>query len=53
MVVIAEPLQSWRRRREAGPLQPTMVSPGASWGLSSDAGHWGHAREGWGLRQLA
>ncbi|VFV33934.1 plexin-b2-like [Lynx pardinus] len=25
MVVIAEPLQSWRRRREAGPLQPTTV----------------------------
>ncbi|XP_058424041.1 plexin-B2 isoform X1 [Diceros bicornis minor] len=25
MVVIAEPLQSWRRRREAGPLQATTV----------------------------
>ncbi|XP_036721213.1 plexin-B2 isoform X1 [Balaenoptera musculus] len=25
MVVIAEPLQSWRRRREAGPLQPVTV----------------------------
>ncbi|XP_037703692.1 plexin-B2 isoform X2 [Choloepus didactylus] len=25
MVVIAEPLQSWRRRREAGALQPTVV----------------------------
>lgn len=38
MVVIAEPLQSWRRRREAGPLQPMTVSPGAS--------SWGRAREG-------
>lgn len=28
MVVIAEPLRSWRRRREAGPLQPVTVSPG-------------------------
>ncbi|XP_005379612.1 PREDICTED: plexin-B2 [Chinchilla lanigera] len=26
MVVIAEPLQSWRRRREAGPLQTTTVT---------------------------
>ncbi|KAG8517997.1 Plexin-B2 [Galemys pyrenaicus] len=25
MVVIAEPLQSWRRRREAGSLQPTVI----------------------------
>lgn len=25
MVVIAEPLQSWRQRREAGLLQPTTV----------------------------
>ncbi|KAM4882053.1 plexin-B2 [Thomomys bottae] len=26
MVVIAEPLQSWRRRQEAGPLQPVTVT---------------------------
>lgn len=27
MVVIAEPLRSWRRRREAGSLEPVTVSP--------------------------
>lgn len=27
MVVIAEPLRSWRRRREAGSLEPMTVSP--------------------------
>lgn len=38
MVVIAEPLQAWRRRRDAGPLQPTTVSPGTGWGRGSDTG---------------
>lgn len=32
MVVIAEPLQSWQRRREAGPLRPVTVSAGAGRG---------------------
>lgn len=31
MVVIAEPLQTWRRRREAGLLRPLTVSAGAAW----------------------
>lgn len=36
MVVIAEPLRSWRRRRrEAGSLEPMTVSPTVGQGLSS------------------
>lgn len=31
MVVIAEPLQSWRRRREAGSLQSATVGLGMCW----------------------
>lgn len=45
MVVIAEPLQSWRRRREAGPLQPVTVSRCPLLGR--------HARAGCSLCQVA